>query len=106
MRVTKHAKKRMRQRKGTIGNSAQVARRAFREGIRHNETTGQLNQYISSRVLRSDYRSNNIRICHDFVYVFNGDTLVTVWPLPPEYTNDCKEILARRQDSKSRGSPA
>lgn len=82
MRVSKHAKTRLKQRCGvTKKSSVKMARRAYNMGIRHNETKGDLNKWIS--YLYYKHRSaNNIRLYGGKAYIFCKDMLVTVINIP------------------------
>ncbi|MFH1152800.1 MAG: hypothetical protein V1793_03195 [Pseudomonadota bacterium] len=68
---------------------------AWRYGIRHAETRGGLNRYISGIYLR--YRTaNNVRISQGLVWVFCGSVLVTVWQLPGCFHQHVRSALRRR----------
>lgn len=54
--------------------------KAFDEGIKHSDTKGSLNKYITK--LWFKYRTaNNIRIYGENVYFFCGETLITLYRL-------------------------
>lgn len=98
-RVTKHATKRIRTRLGLPKHvSEKNADKAFRNGIRHKETTGSLHRYMDFLFFQNQ-NANNIRIYHNFVYIFAGKTLITVFDLPNKY----KKAAARLQDTARRG---
>ena len=80
--VSKHARKRTKQRAG-LGKRAAVrnAQKAFDFGVRHAETNGRLNKYLTA-IYFTNKTINNLRIYHRHVYLFAGDVLVTVLNLP------------------------
>lgn len=82
VQVSKHARKRTKQRAG-LGKRAAVrnAQKAFDFGVKHSETRGHLNGYLAS-IRFKNKTINNIRVYHRHVYLFAGDVLVTVLNLP------------------------
>lgn len=97
MHVTKHARRRIVKLVGMKKSSTHKdAQRAWKRGIRHNETEGSLRRYIDYLYL-SHRTANNIRIYNSHVYLFAGQTLVTVIPLPDKY----REIYDKEKEVKS-----
>ncbi len=93
MTVTDHAYKRLKERLGlSRAAAARMSKTAFEQGIRHGDTNGQLNKYISGQCLRSNKKGNDIRLYGEYVYCFisrkNKDddewsaTLITVFGVP------------------------
>lgn len=81
--VTTHAKRRLKERCGVHRNSAErIAERAFRKGISFNNASEIARRYISSIYLKHDKMNNNVRIYGDIVYIFENQTLITVFPMP------------------------
>lgn len=81
--VTTHAKRRLKERCGVNRNNAErIAERAFRKGISFNNASEIARRYISSIYLKHDKMNNNIRIYGNNVYIFENQTLITVFPLP------------------------
>lgn len=80
--VSKHARNRTKQRAG-LGKRAAVrnAQKAFDLGVKHSETNGRLNKYLTA-IYFTNKTINNLRIYHRHVYLFAGDVLVTVLNLP------------------------
>lgn len=82
MNVSVHAKQRMKERCGFNKKSqAKMAERAFNDGITHSQTKGMLNKWITSLYFKNQ-KANNIRIYGENAYIFCGETLVTVIPVP------------------------
>ena len=80
--LTKHAISRMKQRCGiTKANASKIARRAYRTGITHGETSGELHRFLDSIYL-SQKKGSNMRIFGNAVYVFKKDVLITVIRIP------------------------
>lgn len=82
MTITEHAKQRMKERCGFSKKTAErMAKKAFYDGITHAQTKGKLNKWITYLYFQHE-KANNIRIYGGFCYVFCGETLVTVIPVP------------------------
>ena len=95
-RLTKHSISRLEQRCGVSKkNASTVARRAFRRGITHAETHGNLHRFLDSLYL-SQKKGTNMRIYGNAVYVFKEDTLITVINIPENLMNDVKEIKEKK----------
>jgi len=83
--VTKHATKRMRQRIGVNkGATEELARKALSKGVKHHETSGPLKAYLDSVFFRNN-DADNLRVYGDKVFIFSGNSLVTVLNLPNKY---------------------
>ena len=99
--VSKHGNKRLRDRCGASKKSAdKLADDALKYGIRHNETAGQLNRYITSLYFRNE-EANNIRIYHEKVYIFVGNILITVLNLPHSFHKVSQKIMKRKKIEES-----
>lgn len=82
MNISQHAHKRMKERCGFNKKSQErMARKAFEDGITHKQTKGRLNKWVTSLFFKN-CNANNIRIYGDMAYIFAGETLVTVIPVP------------------------
>ena len=91
-RLTKHSITRLEQRCGVSKkNALKVARRAFRTGITHAETHGNLHKFLDSIYL-SQKKGTNMRIYGNAVYVFKGDVLITVIRIPDNLLDEVKKI--------------
>lgn len=95
-RLTKHSIARLEQRCGVSKKNAHsIARRAFKRGITHAETHGNLHRFLDSLYL-SQKKGTNMRIYGNAVYVFKEDTLITVINIPENLMNDVKEIKEKK----------
>lgn len=89
--VTKHAKKRTKERMGLKKQHAQkVSEQALRFGLTHKETKGQLKKFIDGLYL-SQENANNIVVYNDKVFLFVYDKwtkinkFITVINLPSQF---------------------
>lgn len=88
--LTKHSISRLEQRCGVSKkNAPKVAKRAFRTGITHAETHGELHRFLDSIYL-SQKKGTNMRIYGNAVYVFKGDVLITVIRIPDNLLTEIK----------------
>lgn len=100
--VTKHAEKRLRERMGLGKKSVQrAAEMAFDKGIKHAETTGNLNKWITSLYFNNK-TANNIRLYNDKAWIFVGKNLITVLQIPASLKKSVKDVLNRRQNVKEK----
>lgn len=89
--LTKHSISRLEQRCGiSKKNAPKVAKRAFRTGITHAETHGELHRFLDSIYL-SQKKGTNMRIYGNAVYVFKGDVLITVIRIPDNLLTEIKK---------------
>ena len=76
--VTNHAKRRMKARIGiTKGNARKFANKVLREGIRHEDTLGELHRWMDAEYLKY-HTANNMRYYAGKLYIFCGERLITV----------------------------
>lgn len=95
--VTRHATKRAKKRLGIPKRcSEKNAEKALQYGIRHSETTGGLNRYITSLYLRHG-TANNIRIYCGNVYIFQNERLITLFPLPQKYRKTADNLKQKKE---------
>lgn len=82
--LTKHGKKRITERVGiSSGDAKRNARRAYRHGIHHSETSGELCAWLNSRYFK--YKTgSHMRVFRGFLYIFHNDVLITVYAIPKE----------------------
>lgn len=94
MHVTEHAKKRLKERNGLNNKSIdRIAEKALNEGIRHNQTKGNLNKWVSSLFFRN-MAASNIRLYGDKAYLFTkDDRLITVLQIPHSLTKNMKSMI-------------
>lgn len=96
MIFTKHAQERSKERLGLNKNAAErLALIALEKGVKHSETTGSLNKFITALYFKTK-TANNSRLYADKVFIFNNETLITVFELP----NKFKAVLKKIKDQK------
>lgn len=93
--ITDHAYQRAKERlswgKETI---ERMAKKAYFEGIKHKDTKGKLNKYITS--LWSERKTaNNIRIYGENIYLFSRNVLLTVYHLDAKMRKTLKHSLPK-----------
>lgn len=69
-----------------------IARKAFDEGIRHSQTKGRLNKWVTGLYF-NNRNANNIRLYGDKAYIFCGEILVTVIQIPADLMRDFKKMV-------------
>ena len=98
--VTKHAEKRLWERMG-LGKRAiqRAAETAFDKGIKHAETTGNLNKWVTSLYFNNK-TANNIRLYNDKAWIFAGKNLITVPQIPASLKKSVNDVLNRRKNEE------
>lgn len=94
LHVTEHAKKRLKERNGLNNKSIdRIAEKALNEGIRHSQTKGNLNKWISKQFFYN-HSASNIRLYGDKAYLFTKDNiLITVLQIPHSLIKDMKNMI-------------
>lgn len=83
--VSKHGRDRIRERIGIPKKAVEKnAKRAYEHGLKHGELNGGLKKYADA-VYFENRTANNIRIYCGMTYVFCGNVLITVMPLPEKF---------------------
>lgn len=96
VQITQHGKARVRKRCGLPSKSvSRMVQEALDKGLKHSETTGRLNRYITALYFKNQ-KANNIRIYGDKVYIFSNETLITVLNLPNQYKKLAEKCFERR----------
>lgn len=98
MHITNHAKKRYSRTglpKRTIDNVVELA---YTQGVRKRDCHGKLRRYVDSLTMDRDH--TRVRLYNNFVWIFCGDVLVTVYPIPAEYQIQAAKILRRKNDGR------
>lgn len=72
-----------------------MAEKAFNEGITHKQTKGRLHKWVTSLFFKN-CNANNIRLYGDNAYIFCGETLVTVIPIPVNLKKDFEKMVERK----------
>ena len=89
--ITNHAyqraKERLRWSRDTINR---MSEKAYESGIKHADTTGRLNKYITKLWFQREL-ANNIRIYGENIFFFTGNTLLTVHQIPNNLKNHIKK---------------
>lgn len=82
MKVTQHAKERIEERCG-LSKDAQLklSAKALETGVTHAQAKGRLKKYFVALYLYKR-NANNIRVFGEYVFLFAGETLITVLNLP------------------------
>jgi hypothetical protein len=94
--ITKHAYERAKERLSwTEKVLDKMAQKAFSIGISHKDTKGGLNKYITK--IWFDYKTaNNVKIHGEVIYLFNKNTLITVYQLPNDLRKKAKNVKGRK----------
>jgi hypothetical protein len=80
--VTNHAEKRFKERLGLPKSACQKhAQIAYDEGFKHEDARGKAKRYLDKLFLEHR-NANAMRVYGEFVYLFTGETLITVLNLP------------------------
>ncbi len=97
--VTKHATQRIKERAGLPkGVAVKNAERALRDGLRPEKTGGSLFRYLE-KLYWKHQTADNIRVYCNNVYIFHGNLLITIFPLPPKYRKTADRL---RKELKQR----
>lgn len=97
--VTDHGARRTKERVGLSKKLAEKnAEKALAFGLTHADTKAGLHKYLDKLYL-SNGTANNMRIYHHYIYMFRGNTLITILPLP---NNLCK-LADKLQKEKGGG---
>ncbi len=101
--VSVHGNKRVRRRCGVPKKTVnKLAEEAFEKGLTHGETTGSLNKYITG-VYFYNKTANNIRVYRDKVFIFAGQSLITVLNLPARYHKSALNCFKKRGIATNEG---
>lgn len=95
MDISRHAAERLKERCGLNKKACErMIQKAFDEGVRHGQTKGRLNKWVT-RLYFKNQNANNIRLYGDKAYIFCGETLVTVIQIPVGLMKDFKEMIRK-----------
>lgn len=88
--VSRHAYERLHERCGLSRKAAtRMAEKAFYIGMKHSDTKGQINRWITFLYFNNK-NANNIRLYGNFAYIFCNKILVTVLEIPNNLKNRWK----------------
>ena len=97
MKVTKHAKQRLKERNGLGKKSCErMAKKAWEEGYTHSQTKGCLKKWVDSLFFRNK-AANNIRLYGDKAFIFCGERLVTVIQIPADLMKNLKSMIKEKE---------
>lgn len=97
MEISMHAAERLKERCGMNKKSMQrMAQKVFDEGIRHSQTKGRLNKWVTGLYFKNP-KAKNIRLYGDKAYIFCGEILVTVIQIPAGLMKDFKKMVKKRR---------
>lgn len=71
-----------------------MAEKAFNEGITHKQTKGRLHKWVTSLFFKN-CNANNICLYGENAYIFFGETLVTVIPVPSNLKKDFERMVEK-----------
>jgi hypothetical protein len=98
MRVTNHAAERMGERMGLNKEAAaRMAKIAWEKGLCHTDASGKL-LVLFDQIYMKYETANNIRVYAQKVFVFSGETLVTVLPLHLKFRKMAEKLLRRKNE--------
>lgn len=82
MNITKHAKKRIKERCGLNEKSSdKLALKAYDSGLKHCELNGKLRKWVNGLYLKYQ-KGNQIRLYGDKAFIFHNSVLITVIQIP------------------------
>ena len=94
--VTLHAQRRARQRLRKPSRSAlRAAKEAWEHGMRIEETRGFLRDVLDDKVLRHG-KGADLRVYRGSIWIFEGQTLLTVYRVPPSLRRAAEKQERRR----------
>lgn len=104
--ITIHAEKRLKERLGLQKKALQrAADTAYDKGIKHSETTGNLNKWITKLYFQNK-NANNIRLYNDKAWIFAGMNLVTVLQIPSSLKKSFEDVLSRKKNAEKEAADA
>lgn len=93
MKLTRHAADRADERINWSHDVTQkMAEKALRFGLIHSDVSGSFNRYIT-KLYMAHGKANNVRVYGEHVYLFCGETLLTILPLPKKYKDASRRVL-------------
>jgi len=96
--ITKHADERADERMSFNHKTLEhLLPKVLSEGINSSMVKGKIKKYLDFLYLSHKTHANNIRIFGEFVYIFMGETLITIMNLPNEHKN-YKKYLKNTQN--------
>lgn len=100
--VTRHAEHRTRERVGIPKKAVRrAAAKAITKGIKRTEAEGGLRRYLDWLYWRGNGGADNIVVYGDKVYLFGGDTLITVLTVPSCHKKQAARLMRKRRQDES-----
>ena len=100
MIVTRHAKRRMKQRCGVGKKSAdRMAEVVYEKGLKHSDLSGNLKKWVDSLYFRNK-TANQIRLYGDKAYIFHNTKLITVIPIPDNLMQKVNRLREQVKDGQ------
>lgn len=97
MKVTKHAKERMKQRCGLNAKSSdRIAKIAYEKGLRHADLTGNLKKWVDGLYFKNTV-ANQIRLYGDKTYIFHDTDLITVLQTPHNLVKEADKLRIKKE---------
>lgn len=97
MHVSRHGEQRSRERLGVPKRAvARMADAALKTGAKHSDFSGSMRRYLDGVFLEHG-KPNNMRVYNQHLFLFSGETLITVWPVPPKYRNAAMNATRDKQ---------
>ena len=94
--ITKHAKKRMKERCGLNEKSSdRLAERAYDNGLKHSDLNGNLKKWVDGLYLKYQ-TGNQIRLYGDKAFIFHNAILITVIQIPSNLVKEKIKIENKR----------
>ena len=92
--ITEHAQERARERFSMSEKSlARIAERAWYMGLSRRQSKGRLRRYFDD-CWESYETADNIRLYGQYVFIFSGQVLLTLWHLPVAYRKHAQVLQA------------
>ena len=79
--------------------SIAIAEKALEFGITHAETKGKLSKHLDG-IFLLNYKPTNMRVYNHSVYLFNGNILITVLPLPHKFWAYADKLQKQKDSDK------
>ena len=107
MKTSVHGRKRIRKRIGIKKKAVDSMRdAAFNKGLTHAQAVGRLSRYFDKLFLEYE-TANNIRMYANYVWIFIGEKIITVFPIPNKLKHAALNIQKKIKegDNHAKTSP-
>lgn len=99
--ITKHARRRTKEKVGISKKLAEKnADKALQFGLTHAETRAGLKRFCDALYL-AEHKPNNLRIYHGHAYLFRGQTLITIIPVPHKFAALAHKLENEKVESQN-----